>query len=47
MEDWKYDLKKLRVKPGDTVTADRITSIVDSMIEHRKAIEELREYHKS
>ncbi len=43
MEEFRIDLEKLKVKPGDSVRADRITSIVDAIIENRNAIIEIRE----
>jgi len=47
MEDWEYDLEKLKVETGDVITKVLVNSLVNSMIEHRKAIEELRECLKS
>ena len=47
MEEFAIDLEKLKVKPGDPVTHDRITSIVNAIIENRKAIRKHLEDHKS
>jgi len=45
MEEFSIDLEKLKLKPGDTVTHDRITSIVQAIIENRKAIRKHIEDH--
>jgi len=47
MKEFSIDLEKLKVKPGDDVRADRITSIVNAIIENRKAIIKHDEDHKA
>lgn len=47
MEEFSIDLEKLKVEPGDEIRADRITSIVQAIIENKRAIIKHQEKHNS